>query len=240
MSEIVNASQTQDGRRAATAVSVATTRLLWCGVAASPLWLLIVLAQMLFRSGFDIRRQAISLLLLGDYGWIQALNYVVVGLLIVAGAIGLWRAMHPGRAGTWGPALMAVFGLALIAAAFFVPDAADGFPPGAPETNVPFSTHGALHALFSSVSFLAFAIAAAFVLPRRFLHFRQPGWAIYSIASAACFLSTWVALFATAWSNQVVNLAFAVGILIAWLWMGVIPARVLAGARRDEGLSASA
>jgi len=53
------------------------------------------------------------------------------------------------------------------------------------------------------------------VLPRRFLHLRRPGWAIYSIGSAVCFLATWVALFATAWSNQAVNLALTVGILIA-------------------------
>jgi len=41
--------------------------------------------QMLVRDGFDIRRHALSLLTNGDLGWIQILNFVLTGLLVIAG-----------------------------------------------------------------------------------------------------------------------------------------------------------
>jgi hypothetical protein len=43
--------------------------------------------QMLVRHGFDIRRHALSLLTNGDLGWIQILNFVLPGLLVIAGAL---------------------------------------------------------------------------------------------------------------------------------------------------------
>jgi Protein of unknown function (DUF998) len=72
--------------------------------------------QMLVRHGFDIRRHALSLLTNGDLGWIQILNFVLPGLLVVAGAFGMRRALRWGRDGTWGPLLLVVHGLGLIGA----------------------------------------------------------------------------------------------------------------------------
>ena len=53
--------------------------------------------QMLVRDGFDIRRHALSLLTNGDLGWIQILNFVLPGLLVIAGAFGMRRALRWGR-----------------------------------------------------------------------------------------------------------------------------------------------
>jgi hypothetical protein len=53
--------------------------------------------------GFDLSRHPISLLSLGSLGWIQIANFVVTGGLYVACAVGMWRALRPGRNGTWGP-----------------------------------------------------------------------------------------------------------------------------------------
>ena len=45
--------------------------LLACGLALAPLFYVVVVAQMLTRTGFDIGRHPLSLLSLGDAGWIQ-------------------------------------------------------------------------------------------------------------------------------------------------------------------------
>src|SRR5947207_141810 len=75
------------------------------GAVAAPLWFGVVVVQMLTRPGFDLRRHAISVLDLGDLGWVQVTNFVVAGLLMVACAAGLRRALRSGPAATWGPLL---------------------------------------------------------------------------------------------------------------------------------------
>jgi hypothetical protein len=108
--------------------------LLTGGVVAGPLYIVVVVLQMLIRDGFDISRHPASMLSNGDQGWIQIGNFMVSGLLFVACAAGLRRALRasgrPGRA--WGPGLIGVFGAGMGAAAFFSADPSDGFPPGTP------------------------------------------------------------------------------------------------------------
>nr|WP_241825674.1 DUF998 domain-containing protein [Micromonospora sp. CB01531] len=90
--------------RASRAVPVAT--LLAGGIAVGPLFAVVAAAQVLTRDGFDLSRQPLSLLALGQHGWIQIANFVVSGLLALAGAAGLRRALRGGAGGTWGPALV--------------------------------------------------------------------------------------------------------------------------------------
>src|SRR6185436_5158065 len=106
-----------------------TRVLLVCGILAGPIYIIIGLAQALTRPGFDITRHSLSLLSNGDLGWIQIGNFLVTGLLIIAGAFGMRRAMRTGRGRTWGPLLLSVYGLGMFGAAFFVADPAAGFPP---------------------------------------------------------------------------------------------------------------
>jgi hypothetical protein len=95
------------------AATTQTTRLLACGILAGPLFLAVWLLQALTRDGFDPSRHPLSLLSLGELGWIQIANFVVTGLLYVACAVGMWRVLHPGRSGTWGPVLVGGFGVGL-------------------------------------------------------------------------------------------------------------------------------
>jgi len=75
---------------AATATNTNGTRvLLVCGVVAGPLFIVVALLQVLTRDGFDLSRHPLSLLSLGDLGWVQISNFVVSGLLSVAFAVGL-------------------------------------------------------------------------------------------------------------------------------------------------------
>jgi hypothetical protein len=66
-----------------------SARLLACGVAAGPLFLAVWAVQAFTREGFDPTYHPISLLSLGDLGWIQIANFVVTGALYLAAAAGL-------------------------------------------------------------------------------------------------------------------------------------------------------
>jgi len=113
-------------------ISRSTRALLLCGVAAGPLFAVSATIQVLTREGFDLRRNAASVLSNGDLGWIQVATFVVTGLLFAGAAVGMRRVLHPGRGGTWGPLLVGAVGVGMIAAGVFVADPADGFPPGTP------------------------------------------------------------------------------------------------------------
>jgi hypothetical protein len=67
--------------------------------------------EALTREGFDLRRHAISMLSLGDLGWIQVTNFLASGLLTVFFAIGVWKRLRRGGAGTSGPLLIGIFGV---------------------------------------------------------------------------------------------------------------------------------
>src|SRR5262245_11882482 len=153
-------SQLSQQTASATARSAQTVRLLACGVVAGPLFLAAWLIQALTRQGFDATYHPLSLLSLGDLGWIQVANFVVTGALYVACAVGMWRVLHPGRGGTWGPIMVGLQGLGLILAGVFVTDAGAGFPPGGP-AGAPerMSWHGLLHEAGFIVSTLSWFVA---------------------------------------------------------------------------------
>jgi hypothetical protein len=144
-----------------------------------PLFIGLAFIQVLTRQGFDLRRDAISLLSVGDLGWIQVTNFVVSGLLAVALAIGMRRALHPGRASTWGPLLVATYGIGLCIGGVFTTDPSFGFPPGAPEgMPASMSWHAVLHAIGFFTAFLS-VIPACFVFARRFAGRKQWRWTAY-------------------------------------------------------------
>src|SRR5215469_16150900 len=62
----------------------ATRLLLAGGTIAGPLFIVASVVQAFTRPGFDIRRLAISMLTLGDLGWIQRANFIVCGVLVLA------------------------------------------------------------------------------------------------------------------------------------------------------------
>jgi len=122
-----------------------TKSLLGYGVIAGPIYVVVALAQAVTREGFDLARHQWSLLANGSNGWIQVANFVVTGLMVIAFAVGLRRALRPGKGACWAPRLIAVYGASLIAAGVFRADPALGFPVGAPEQPAAISWHGMLH-----------------------------------------------------------------------------------------------
>jgi hypothetical protein len=70
------------------------------GAAAGPFYVGVGVAQILTREGFDWTRHALSLMSNGPLGWIQIGNFMVSGLLVIAGAVGCGRRWRP-AAGGW-------------------------------------------------------------------------------------------------------------------------------------------
>jgi hypothetical protein len=161
-----------------------TRALLACGIVAGPLFLAVALIQAFTREGFDLGRHPISLLSLGDLGWIQIANFVVTGVLYVACAVGMRRVLRSGRGSTWGPRLVGAMGVGLIMGGVFVTDPGAGFPPGAP-AGAPeqISWHGMLHNI-APVLALDGMIIGCLVFARHFAARRQWGWVTAGLASA--------------------------------------------------------
>jgi hypothetical membrane protein len=219
---------------APTDTATTTTRaLLACGVVAGPLYIVVVLIQALTREGFDLTRHPASLLSNGDLGWVQIATFVVSGLLTIACAVGMWRVLHPGRGGTWGPLLVGAYGAGLIAAGVFVADPADGFPlgiPAGPPDTV--SWHGAVHFVVAGIAFLAL-IAACLVFARRFAGLGQRGWAAYCVATGVIFLAAFAGI-ASGSGAPALNMAFAVAVVLGWTWVSVMAARLMIDAASGD------
>ncbi len=133
-----------------------TRSLLGYGVVAGVLYLALGLGQALTREGFDLTRHALSLLELGDLGWVQRLNLTLTAGAVAATAVGFRRVRGEAtaRAG-W---LLLVHAAALVGAAVFAPDPVAGFPPGNTATTA--SVSGLLHLVWGAAGFLAVAAAA--------------------------------------------------------------------------------
>src|SRR5438552_359120 len=165
-----------------------TRVLLLCGVVAGPLYVIVGAIEMLTRPGFDPTRHDLSLMANGDLGWVHIALLVTTGLLVVAGAIGMRRALRGGRGGTWGPLLVGVYGLGVAGAGIFTADPALGFPPGTPADAHAVSWHGLLHLVSGGIGFLGL-IAACMVFARRFAALGQRGWAACSVATGVVFFA---------------------------------------------------
>lgn len=206
-----------------------TTRaMLTGGVLAGPLYIVIALIQGLTRDGFDLSRHDVSLLSNGDLGWIQITNFLVTGLLVIAGAVGMRQALPSSRAWTWGPLLVGVYGLGLIGAGIFVADPAFGFPPGAPEGNpAAISWHGMMHFVSGAAGFLAL-IAACFVFARRFVALGKRGWAAYSVITGLVFFAGFFGIASGSGQSWTV-IGFWIALVLAWSWISALAAHVMAG-----------
>jgi len=197
-----------------------TRSLLGYGVIAGPLYVTVSLAQALTRDGFDLTRHPWSMLSNGDLGWLQITNFVLVGLMVIAFAVGLRRALASGRGATWAPRLIAVYGASLIGAGAFRADPAFGFPVGTPAGPAPVSWHGMLHFMVGGIGF-ACLIAACFALARRFTSEGRRGWAVYSRVTGVLFLAGFVGI-ASGGGSAATTLAFVAAILVAWAWVSAV------------------
>lgn len=193
-----------------------TRSLLGYGALAGPVYVAVSLTEAFTRPGFDLSHHAWSLLALGPLGWIHITNFILAGLMVIAFAAGVRRAV-PSR---WAPRLIAVYGASLIGAGVFRADPVVGFPEGTTTAHV--SWHGLLHLMSGMVGFTCLAIAC-FVLARRFAGSR--GWAAFSRATGVLFLAGFVAI-ATGGGAAWATIAFTSAVLLVWAWLALVAVKL--------------
>ncbi len=197
-----------------------TRRLLVCGALAGPAFVAVTGAQVLSRNGFDIRRHGISLLSLGDHGWIQVANFALAGALSLAFGQGVRRVLGSRRRLL--PGLISGYGVGLIATAAFLVDAGEGFPPGTPD-GVPgtLSWHGAVHAVAPPAAF-ACLVASCLIFARHFALKGRRGWAAYSAVTGL------VAAALIFWPGSAGSVRSALAVLVTSTWTTAVAGRLLA------------
>lgn len=201
-----------------------TRLLLTGGLFAGPFYLVVGLIQAFTRPGFDITRHPLSLLSNGEWGWVHVTNLAVSGLLVIGAAIGIRQALINGRGRTWGPLLIAIYGLSLIGAAIFKADPALGFPVGTPLAQNVVTTQGILHFVSGGIGFLAL-IVACLIFSRRFAYEQERCWARFSGITGVVFLASFVGIGAGA-GNPWTILGFWIGVVLAWMWLSMLSARL--------------
>lgn len=210
-----------------------TRRLLACGALGAIGFVAVFLLDGATRPGYDPTYHPVSALSLGERGWLQILNFVVTGTLMLAFAVGLRRHLRPGPAAVAGPLLIGLFGLSLIGSGAFAMDPMRGYPPGTPPGDPGAPTwHHVVHDNLGAVVFLSVPLAC-FVLARRFA--RRPArlaWVLYSIATGLAGIVLLV-VFGAAWEadHRQTGLVQRIMIIVDWTWLGLLS---YATARRTE------
>ncbi len=189
---------------------------LTAGITGTALFVVAFLVDGATRPGYHPVRQPVSALALGRRGWLQTANFVVSGLLITAAVPGLYGATGRG----WWPAVVAVFGLALVASGVFPMDPMRGYPPGTPDgTPDTVSRPHQLHDFAGAIVFGSLPVAALAAA----LTLDQPGWAVFSGLAAAGLVALFI-WFGAAWERDSprAGLIQRINIIVGWAWLGAV------------------
>lgn len=196
-----------------TAAAVTRSMLGW-GVVAGPFYLVVGLVLALTRDGFDFSRHPLSVLMLGDLGWMQVTNLALSGLMVLVAGVGMARAHARGTGVAVG-----VYGAAMIASAIFPPDPMPGFPPGQDGATSP-SMSGVLHLAFGAIGFVSLGVAAL-LLGRWFAGRGEGRAAVWSRAAGVVVLVGFVGGVALG-AAGVAGLWLAVVAGFAWLLLASV------------------
>lgn len=190
-----------------------TEALLLVGVGAAVVFVAILLIEGALRPGYDPIYHTGSELELGERGWIQRANFLLMGVGVFAFAVGVQRTLNT----VVDAVLLAIFGFGLIVAGVFVPDPLRGYPPAAhPETPAELTwQHQIHHAIGGPVAFLALS-GACLTLAGRL----AGAWRLYAVLTAAAglALTIWTAL---AYQKDAANTGLVQRglILVYWSWI---------------------
>lgn len=211
-------------------------KLLYAGVIGPLLFIVVFIVEGLTRPGYSAWRHFVSQLATGDGGWVQVVNFLVCGTLMVVFAIGLRFALRGSRGSIGAPILLGLFGTALLVAGIFVTDPALGYPVGAAQVH---TAHGMIHGLAGLAAF-SLLPASAFVMAWHFAS--KPGsrrWVMYSagigILLVACFIaSTTVSVLDErgVWPNAPTGFLQRIAIIGGWTWISMLALHVVRSSSR--------
>lgn len=216
----MSSGQTQDqGFDRAAAI---TRSLLGYGVIAGAFYLVVGVTLGIVRDRFDFSQHALSLLMLGDFGWVQRVNLFVSGLMVIVAAIGFARALRGSSGAAWAARMLGGYGACLIASGIFAPDPMDGFPTESSSSEGSLS--GVLHLAFGALGFVALAVAA-FLVARWCARRGEARWALFSRISGAVIIVGFLAGAALA-TETIGVVALWVAVVAGWAWLAATSVHV--------------
>lgn len=198
--------------------------MLWCGAIGAVLFLAVALVDGATRDGYNPALHPVSALSLGSRGWVQIGNFIITGVLMLALALGLRRALGRDRAVIWGSGLVCAFGSGLVLSGVFTMDPVHGYPKGSlPGASGTPSWHGSLHDFAGFVVFASLPAAILVLANSRQIAWRSRVWVLYSRASGLAMIALFVAFASVteaggAFAGTLQRLAIATG----WIWIAVI------------------
>ena len=185
---------------------------LCCGAAGAVLFSLVYFIFGLISSHYYVLQQPVSDLLHVPYGWVQAINCEVNGLLICLFAIGLYKEMRGGFGDVLIPACNVITGLAVMLLGKF--------------------NNGECVIFWYLVIFLSVLITVLLMAYRFAIDARWPGWANYSVICALLII-----LFSGIFSFLLINQGAYLGvferlaIVTRLVWMFFFTWRMMEGRR---------
>ncbi|MBS1528847.1 MAG: DUF998 domain-containing protein, partial [Bacteroidetes bacterium] len=144
------------------------TFLLCCGIIGSALFAIVNFSFSAVSPDYDVARQSIGELALGEYGWIQSANFMVTGVFLCAFAIGLRKELVSGTGAAIIPVLQIVLGLIMLSLGVFPVHAIHRV---------------LLLVLFASIMLNFFVFSRRFAADQRWAH-----WAAYTNITAIVLL----------------------------------------------------
>jgi hypothetical protein len=133
----------------------------WAGILAPIIFVGVFTVEGGLRGGYDPMRMYISALSLGNRGWIQISNFIVLGLLLFIFTLGLSIEFQTGKASRAG-----IIAFYIISALFFISGPFVMDPAETPTQQM--SAHGLIHGLSGGIVFLLMPIII-FIFLRHFL-----------------------------------------------------------------------
>jgi len=138
----------------------------WAGILAPIIFVGVFTVEGVLRNGYDPMRMYISALSLGNRGWIQISNFIVLGLLLFIFTLGLSKEFQTGKASRGG-----IITLYIISVLFFISGPFVMDPTETPADQM--SVHGLIHGLSGGIVFLLMPIII-FIFLRHF--FSDNNW----------------------------------------------------------------
>ena len=138
----------------------------WAGILAPAIFVGVFTVEGVLRNGYDPMRKYISVLSLGNRGWIQISNFIVLGLLLFIFTLGLSKEFQTGKASRGG-----IITLYIISVLFFISGPFVMDPTETPADQM--SVHGLIHGISGGIVFLLMPIII-FIFLRRF--FSDNNW----------------------------------------------------------------
>jgi hypothetical membrane protein len=182
----------------------------WAGIGGPALFVAVFLVLGAVKPGYDARARFVSEGSVGELGWIQIVNFVVLGAALLAFSAALWNGYGDEVSGRIGAGLMAAVSVGLILSGVFVTD------PGIKIV----SRHGLVHVIAGMVVFGGLMLACLAFAWRLHAH---TAFAAYSVATSVFILIGFVV---TPAAGRWIGLAQRVLIIVAWTWITLLAWRL--------------